>query len=393
MATLKYDHTTHHPKHCVRAELKLKDDFMFSIELERSEEEMAILVDVVDMRQCKVTLEPSDVAQNRKRRWSKKFPIVVTTMKPNPSPRRMSTVYLFSPTARDKQDWFTRLRSASNGVTSEELIAQQRNFFEYMRKYFPSKMLQSISLEPPVSSVRASSKKTSSSLSSGHTSKKAGQQKSLNDTFVQFSKGADTDEFSDEAELGGVNITRHSNPQNSKLSTSADSSSLTPPTSRRRSPRLPQSNSHQNNIEVAGYQPRPGSGEQPRPPLSPTIDLWLNSVAARLCWDVWHDQRWKDWIMTRVQKKLMKVKTPSIIEKLQLIDIAVGNDMPVVKGLVGGPRLDLRGIWIYLDVTYRGKFVMTIETKMKLTSDKEPEQLVEEATQMTPLTGRAKESR
>ena len=383
MATLKYDHTSHHPKNCVKAELKLQEDFKFSIELEQSEEEMAALVDVVDMRQCKVTLEPSDVAQNRKRRWSKKFPIVVTTTKPNPNPYRMKTVYLFSPTAREKQEWFTRLRSASNGVTSEELIKQQRCFFEYMRKYFPTEMLRNISLDPPRVRARPSSKRSSSNHPSGHTSKKAGQQKSLNDTFVQFSKGVDTDEFSDDAESGGVNITRHGNTHNSRLAT--DSSSLTPPTSRRRSPRPVRSNLHQDKSEVADY-PRPGSGEQPRPPLPPSVDLWLNSVAARLCWDVWHEQRWKDWIMTRIQKKLMKVKTPSFIEKLQLIDIDVGNDMPMVKGLVGGPRLDLKGIWIYLDVAYRGKFVMTIETKMKLTSDKEGEQqLLEDATQMTPL--------
>ena len=40
--------------------------------------------------------------------------------------------------------------------------------------------------------------------------------------------------------------------------------------------------------------------------------------------------------------------------------------MPMINRLIGGPRLDLQGIWVYLDVTYQGKFVMTIETKMKL---------------------------
>ncbi len=70
--------------------------------------------------------------------------------------------------------------------------------------------------------------------------------------------------------------------------------------------------------------------------------------------------------MTRIQRKLIRVKTPSFMEKLLLTDVQLGNDMPMINHLHDGPKLDLDGVWVFLDVTYRGSFVMTIETKLKL---------------------------
>lgn len=93
--------------------------------------------------------------------------------------------------------------------------------------------------------------------------------------------------------------------------------------------------------------------------------------------------------MTKIEKKLIRIKTPAIMEQLRLTDIDVGNDMPMINKLIGGPRMDLRGIWVYLDVTYQGKFVMTIETKMKLGGgDKQSE----DGQQMTAMTRNRDES-
>ena len=111
---------------------------------------------------------------------------------------------------------------------------------------------------------------------------------------------------------------------------------------------------------------------------------WLNAVAARLCWDIWHEQRWKDWVTTRIQKKLIRVKTPSFMEQLRVTDVDLGHDMPVVLRLKEGPKLDLKGIWVYLDVVYEGNFVMTIETKMKFGKESQTEE--PEGRQMTTIT-------
>lgn len=97
--------------------------------------------------------------------------------------------------------------------------------------------------------------------------------------------------------------------------------------------------------------------------------------------------------MTRIQKKLIRTKTPSFMESLRLTDIDVGNDMPMVSRRIGGPRLDLKGIWVYLDVTYRGKFVMTIETKMKLGGKAGEGGQKEEGKQMVTLTKSKDDSR
>ena len=123
----------------------------------------------------------------------------------------------------------------------------------------------------------------------------------------------------------------------------------------------------------------------PRPPRDTD---WVNALAARLCWDVWHEQRWKDWVMTRIQKKLIRVKTPSFMEQLHLTDVCLGNDMPVINRLISGPKLDLRGIWVYLDVTYSGLFVMTIETKLKF-----GKKVKENEEELIPLTKTSDESR
>lgn len=430
-AVLSYDHTSHHPKERMFSELKLYEDYKLFISIAKENE--SVIHDMLDMTKCEVTLVPTEVAQNRKRRWSKKFPILITCKKPRLKPMRCSKVYLFSPTARDKEDWFRRLRSAADGITTEQLIQRQEEFFKYMQKYFPEGMLRNLSLVPSSGSRGHGSGRSSSiNRSSSHSSRKAAHQRDLTNTRVQFSKGMDTDEFSDDAEvLGGVNITRmerrnspnislNRRPGATHISSSSASpdKSLTPPPVRRRSPvsrhsHSPMRSRRSDDFEIVDYsqyqsqplpqplpQPRQNSIDQPpHLPLAGSVDLWLNSVAARLCWDVWHEQRWKDWIMTRIQKKLIKVKTPSFMEKLQLMDIDVGTDMPVVKRLVGGPRLDLRGLWIYLEVTYQGKFVMTIKTKMKLNNkgegvDQQQQQRGEkEGKQMTSMTSRSKDSR
>lgn len=370
-ATLDYDSSTHHPSQRMRAEVKLNEDFKFFVHV-TNKDNVSFLCNMVDIRSCSVTLEPAEVAQNRKRRWSKKFPIVVRTVDEKRAPRKL-TVYLFSPTARDKEDWFRRLKSAAEGKTSLQLMEERREFFGYMEKYFPVELLRSLSLRPRP--AHPPSRRHQSSSGSGGSSH---QHQRLENTLVQFSKSSvesNDDGLSEELEVGGVNITPRQVAgvgRNNSVQSSIDSASHH---------RLPP-------VDELGFEhvqsPPPSSSSSvttaspssslrtrgcPAPGHAPTDhapNQWLNSIAARLCWDVWHQQRWKDWVMTRIQKKLIRAKTPSFMESLRLTDIDIGQDMPMLNRLIGGPRLDLRGIWIYLDVTYRGKFVMTIETKLKL---------------------------
>jgi hypothetical protein len=89
-------------------------------------------------------------------------------------------------------------------------------------------------------------------------------------------------------------------------------------------------------------------------------------VSARIFWDVWHEERWKKWIVSRIERKLVRIKTPRFLDPLQLTDIAIGESMPVINRLSEGPYLKVDGVWVFFDVEYEGEFVMTIKTRLKL---------------------------
>ncbi len=353
-ATFDYDTSSHHASDRCKAELKLKDDFVLWMRIQDQLDTETVFKAQVDIRQCKISLEPPEVAQNRKRRWSKKFPIRVFW----PDRGKRNVVYLFAPTSRGKEKWFRRMRSASNGRTSEELIHQQREFFAYMEKYFST----SPSQRPP--QQRSVKRPPSQQQRRQQPSR---QQVYMPPSLVQFSKTPEDREH----ELSSVSIAQLPLPPEHS----------TPDMGSHAVPRHSGSNGNNPSGSSVDRPPQPVAQQQtsPRPGPSPVMDLgfevvprptkdtyWIHALAARLCWDVWHEEWWKMWVTTRIQRKLIRVKTPSFMEKLRLTDVKLGKDMPMINHIHDGPKLDLDGVWVYLDVTYRGSFVMTIETKLKL---------------------------
>ena len=330
MATLKYNNA--HPlRDRVKAHVTLEDDFFLNVKLFPEGQSAIPFRWREDLRNCTVSHAPYDIATERKRRWNKKFPICVSK-----KVNKLNKVYLFSPTSRDKEDWFRRLRHAADGHDSEHLISHLKDFFTYMQGYFP----------------------TSSSglkLRNQHLARRSKKQAATRGNRIQYSRDSE-DSVLEEDNRESVSITRETGPPVSR-----HSRLNTPP---------PQTGTSVDRQSSTTSSLEPSSSI---PPSVPSDILWLNAVAARMCWDVWHDQRWKDWVKQRIQKKLAKVKTPPFMEQLTLTDVDLGKDMPVVNKLVGGPRLDLRGMWVYLDVTYEGCFVMTITTRLKLGKEKKGE--------------------
>ncbi len=329
MATLKYDHTDHNPRQRMKATVKLERDFFLSVKIVHDPGHASPFTACEDLRLCTVTNVPEEVAKNRKRRWNKKFPICIM--------RKTNSfkIYLFTPTSRDKEDWFRRLRHAVDGHTSADLIQHLEKFFGYMEDYFPSTSQKLRSQLPPQRPAPPSV---------------ARKQQPYRGNRIQFSR--ETEDSLPEEEM--ISITRETGPRVSRHS--RINSSAAPPTSS--SDRHKSTSSQEEGVFVSRADDT----------------LWLNAVAARLCWDIWHDQRWKDWVHSRIQKMLARVKTPPFMEQLTLTDVHLGNDMPVINRLCGGPNLDLRGMWVYLDVTYEGCFVMTITTKLKHVREEEEEQ-------------------
>lgn len=358
-AAWSYDLATHHPSQRVKAKLELVRDFSLTIKVWEAEQYKSLKVDV---RQCSITLVPPEVAENRKRRWSKKFPIKISW------PEKRFHVYMFTPTSRAKEDWFRRLRSAASGITSDRLISRQKEFFAYMEQYFPADSLQD-----------KDASGTHSKLRTKGTRSHAGRQPS-----PQVKYRVDSEEEP-------VRISKTSTQMQARrdliASTSAASeSSVDPPSQSSGRTVTAVQLKHSGSLDEYGFT------HISRPPKQPKETDWVNALAARLCWDVWHDERWKTWVKSRIQRKLIRVKTPPFMEQLRLTDIKLGNDMPVINSLHDGPKLDLRGIWVYLDVTYEGLFVMTIETKLKSRKKEEGEDSVDGELQKGPSFTKSKDS-
>ncbi|XP_052775563.1 testis-expressed protein 2-like [Mya arenaria] len=98
--------------------------------------------------------------------------------------------------------------------------------------------------------------------------------------------------------------------------------------------------------------------------------LPLNALLGRCFWDFLGDKHWANIVKEKLQKKLSKIHIPFFIEELKVKEISLGTEVPVIRR-AAKPYLDENGFWIDLDVTYSGRFKMTIETKVNLIKLKE----------------------
>ncbi|XP_026281870.2 testis-expressed protein 2 isoform X1 [Frankliniella occidentalis] len=92
---------------------------------------------------------------------------------------------------------------------------------------------------------------------------------------------------------------------------------------------------------------------------------WLNSIIGRICFDLLRSPTWQCRILQRLQKKLSTLKLPYFMEALTITELDLGNTVPVFHR-ASQPSLDVRGLWVELDMTYQGNFRMTIESKLNL---------------------------
>jgi len=314
-----YDSATHHYSDNTPTHIKL-EDFILTLSIKKSTDSeeynqhsqtldtshlaTSEFVKQLDLRDYSVILVPDEIAQNRKRRWSKKFPICVCHKKIN---HKSQSYFLFSPTAKVKEMWFRRMKSSSEGISVNKIITEQTAFFSYMERYMPN------------------------SISDGDKLKQQRKRKGKAvDSTVHFSMKPYEESFEEEG--SAVSITKQS-----KAPAAAAAS-----------------------LKVGGAK-----ANFIPPAVAADMD-WVNTVLARIGWDIWHEKRWYDWIETKIQRRISRIKTPSWMEPLSVTDIQLGKDVPTVKRVYAPPKLDLQGVWIYLAVQYKGSFTMTLETKLRL---------------------------
>ncbi|KAH0629292.1 hypothetical protein JD844_011242 [Phrynosoma platyrhinos] len=135
-------------------------------------------------------------------------------------------------------------------------------------------------------------------------------------------------------------------------------------------------------------------------------EAWVNALLGRIFWDFLGEKYWSDMVSKKIQMKLSKIKgivQPSIVEEIATMNIDLQcftkrlllmpllqellpyfmNELTLTELDMGiavpkilqayKPAIDYKGLWIDLEISYNGSFLMTLETKMNLTKlGKEP---------------------
>ncbi|XP_065181538.1 testis-expressed protein 2-like [Sycon ciliatum] len=151
--------------------------------------------------------------------------------------------------------------------------------------------------------------------------------------------------------------------------------------------------SHSSISGSVGSSKTPGSGilPDPRHSLRAGSLLWFNAALGRLFYDAWREPRWAEKLRVRWQRKLSRLKTPSYIRQLNMTELHLGNSIPLVKKF-SQPRIDSRGLWIDVGISYKGNFHVTIETAVHLGPLLEEQVSTAAAPSHQPATGAAAKS-
>ncbi|XP_026671598.1 uncharacterized protein LOC108627724 isoform X2 [Ceratina calcarata] len=101
--------------------------------------------------------------------------------------------------------------------------------------------------------------------------------------------------------------------------------------------------------------------------LSTSVEgtLWVNCLLARILFDLRNCPETISVIQDKIQRKLSSIKLPYFMECLLVSEIVIGQGAPVIRN-VTKPMTNERGLWLDLDLVYKGSLAMTVETKLNL---------------------------
>ncbi|XP_077019692.1 testis-expressed protein 2 [Tamandua tetradactyla] len=317
---------------------------------------------IYDLSDSKIYLVPKSLA--RKRIWNKKYPICIelgrqddfmsktqtdkeiSEDKPPPerelgsedlkkppypqegtkSGQRDQILYLFGRTGREKEEWFSRFILAS-------------------------KLKSEIKKPPGVSGNKAGVLATHSrhNSPSGHLTHSRSSSKGSVEEIMSQPKQKEL--------VGSVR-------QKMLLDYSAYMARCVPQESRspQRSP-----------VQSAESSPTTGKKLPEAPPSEEEEqEAWVNALLGRIFWDFLGEKYWSDLVSKKIQMKLSKIKLPYFMNELTLTELDMGVAVPKILQAFK-PYVDHQGLWINLEMSYNGSFLMTLETKMNLTKlGKEP---------------------
>ncbi|XP_059804256.1 testis-expressed protein 2 isoform X2 [Hypanus sabinus] len=93
---------------------------------------------------------------------------------------------------------------------------------------------------------------------------------------------------------------------------------------------------------------------------------WVNALLGRIFWDFLGEKYWSNLVSRKIQMKLSKIRLPYFMNELTLTELDMGVAMPRICQ-ASKPCVNYQGLWIDLEISYNGSFLMTLETKMNLT--------------------------
>ncbi|XP_027373476.1 testis-expressed protein 2 isoform X1 [Bos indicus x Bos taurus] len=138
---------------------------------------------------------------------------------------------------------------------------------------------------------------------------------------------------------------------------------------------VPQENRSPQRSPVQSAESSPTAGKKlPEVPPSEEEEqeAWVNALLGRMFWDFLGEKYWSDLVSKKIQMKLSKIKLPYFMNELTLTELDMGVAVPKILQAFK-PYVDHQGLWIDLEMSYNGSFLMTLETKMNLTKlGKEP---------------------
>lgn len=116
--------------------------------------------------------------------------------------------------------------------------------------------------------------------------------------------------------------------------------------------------------------------------VPPAEVSWVNTVLARVMYDVMRDPHIMMRVQNRIQRKLNTLKLPSFMSPLVVTELSLAGACPLVER-VGGVTWDERGVWLDADLRYDGGATITILTNINLMKLKEKNLTLEEKLLLT----------
>jgi hypothetical protein len=262
------------------------------------------------MKKARISLWlPKNIRDRSKYMWMLKYPLILTLQETNRlvdiNEREPVKLILFARTNRDKEEWFSRFRSA---IESCEHAPANR-----------STTTQSTPEERPRSVDRSDHMSRTMSLDIGDWQQ--------ND-FEHLSSLLSFDTFMQE-------ILGHSNGGDSTGSTNTNATATS------------------------------GNPSIPKRQINNNL-LWFNALVGRMLFDFLTHSHWTRWVQFKIQRKLSRIKLPYFIQTLTLKDVHLGHSVPKFLSVPSNPVLNEKGLWVDMELDYQGCFTMTLETKLDL---------------------------